>query len=157
MSLKHIITSIFFGMVGAFFFSFVRLGLFPKVFAKTDEVVSASVFNIVDSQGRVRGQIGLSKEGSPGIWFMDAKGVARVSAGVYPDDSGYIGLQDKNGQMIQLMRSFGVKEAPLLIFKNAGADMMITGLNPGSEILPFLMTYEKDRSKKIHFGKYDGP
>ena len=88
--------------------------------------------------------------------MMDQKGTPRIAMGLYADETAHLGLQDKDGQMIQLMRSIGSGESPLLIFKHRGQDTMITGLN-SAEHTPFLMLYEKDRKRKMQFGTYDGP
>ena len=56
--------------------------------------------------------------------------------------------------IIQLIKSLGPNEAPLLIFKSKGQDQMITGLSTANSE-PFLMTYEKDRKRRIHFGSYE--
>lgn len=157
MSKKQSLASIGFGFLGAFLFSVFRESVVPTAAANREQVLSASGFNLVDGQGRLRAQLGFAKEGPPGFWIMDEKGVARMIFGLYSDGTSYFGLQDKQGQMIELMRSFGPAEAPLLIFKNQGQDMMITGLNPTSQPLPFLMTYEAGHQRKMHFGKYEGP
>ena len=148
--------SLFCGFFGAMLFHFAQKFSDSKVQAAPEKIINTSRINLVDGTGHVRAQIGLSDGDSPGIWLMDGAGVARVSLGVYGDGAGYIGLQDRQGQMIELMRSFGVQEAPLLIFKNKGQDMMITGLDPKSTV-PFLMKYEKDRTRTLQFGSYDGP
>jgi hypothetical protein len=111
----------------------------------------------VDTKGRLRAQLALAKEGSPGLWLMDEKGTARLNAGIYPDGTSYLGLQDKDGQMIELMRSWGPKESPLLIFKQSGQNRMITALNPAPDSVPFLITYDSKHARNLHFGKYDGP
>ena len=77
--------------------------------------------------------------------------------GLYPDDTAYFGLQDKNGQMVQLMRSFGPSESPLHIFKNSGQDRLILGLN-SQHVEPFFISYDKkDHKKSIYNGFADCP
>jgi hypothetical protein len=146
---------IFWGFLGALLFQVVK-DLIPNAGANEEKVISASAFNLVDKQGKIRGQWGFAKEGPPGFWIMDEKGIARIVMGLYPDGTAHLGLQDKQGRMIQLARSFGPDEAPLLIFKHQGMDSMILGLNPGDK-KPFLMHYEKDRKRKLEFGNYEGP
>lgn len=150
------IKMIFWGFLGALMFHFVQINFFPSANAVESKVISASSFNLVDSQGKLRGQFGFSKEGPPGFWLMDEKGTSRLAMGLYTDGTAHFGLQDRQGQMIQLMRSFGSQEAPLLIFKHNGADAMIMGLNPG-DVSPFVMHYDTQRKRKLEFGKYDGP
>lgn len=144
------------GFLGAFFFFAFKESVVPLVYSRPENIITATGINLVDQQGRIRIQIGFSKQGPPGIWIMDEKGVARLIMGLYEDNTPHIGLQDKNGLMIELMRSFGELESPLLIFKSKGQDMMITGLNPADNT-PFSMHYEKDRKRKINFGNYNGP
>lgn len=147
---------VFLGFLGAFLFHLAQTHLLPEAFASSAKKITASGFDLVDSQGRLRAQLAFSKDGPPGFWLMDEKGTARLAMGLYPDGTAHYGLQDKNGRMIQLARSFGAQEAPLLIFKTEGSDSMIMGLNPGDQT-PFLMRYEKDRKRSLEFGKYEGP
>ena len=150
------IKALVFGFVGAFLFHTLQVQLFPVAQAGADKVVTAQRFDLVDKSGKLRGQWGFAQEGPPGFWLMDEKGIARVVMGLYPDGSGHMGLQDKQGQMIQLARAFGSDEVPFLIFKHKGSDSMIMGLNSGDQA-PFLMHYEKDRKRKLEFGIYNGP
>jgi hypothetical protein len=154
--MKIEIKALAFGFLGAALFHFVQISVFPQATAAGAGPISATGFNLVDSQGKLRAQLAFAKEGPPGFWIMDRKGTARIAMGLYPDDTAHFGLQDKNGQMIELMRSFGASESPLLIFKQNGQDEMIVGLN-ASQRQPFLMHYEKDRKRKLQFGTYDGP
>ena len=124
--------------------------------AAVGNVVTATSFNLVDTTGKLRAQLAFAKEGPPGFWIMDDKGTARIAMGLYPDGTPHFGLQDKSGLMTQLMRSIGSSESPLLIFKNKGQDKMILGLNRAATE-PFMMTYEKDHKRRLHFGTYDGP
>lgn len=117
-------------------------------------VISARQFNLFDSNGRLRAQLAFAKQGPPGFWIMDERGTARIAMGLYEDGTSHIGLQDKDGNMIELLRSIGSDEAPLLIFKNRGADRMILGLN--SSLNPFHITYENGEKKK-YLGTNDGP
>ncbi len=154
--MKTEIRSLVFGFLGAAFFHFSHPFFIESAGAKDHNVLTVSGLNLVDSQGRLRVQVGFAKEGPPGMWFLDEKGKARIAMGLYPDGTSHFGLQDKQGQMIQLMRSIGAEESPLLIFKNRGQDKMIMGLNQ-VEQAPFLLSYEKDRKRKMIFGNYDGP
>lgn len=159
--IKQILISIVCGFVGALLFTKLNpVGALASSqhIESTQGVVTAKGFNLVDGNGRLRAQLGFAKEGQvPGLWVMDDKGVARIIMGLYADNTSYFGLQDAQGQMIELMRSFGSQEAPLLIFKNKGQDKMITGLNPGSNPIPFLMSYDANGTKQVHFGTYEGP
>lgn len=146
---------IFLGFLGAFIFHLAKDQIAVGNSNQSNKIITAAGFNLVDSKGRLRGQLALAKEGPPGLWLMDERGVARAIIGLYADGSSYYGLQDKNGAMIQLARSVGSDETPLLIFKRQGADSMIMGLNP-SDKMPFLMRYEADKKRTHLFGKSDG-
>lgn len=141
------------GFLGAFIFHVANNQL--AIGSSQSKIITAEGFNLVDSNGKLRGQLAIAKEGPPGLWLMDDKGVARAIIGLYQDGSAYYGLQDKNGAMIQLARSVGEDETPLLIFKRKGADSMIMGLNPADK-MPFLMKYEADHKRTHIFGKSDG-
>lgn len=145
------------GFLGAGLFHFLRLNTINDSFAqKNDKFLSIQNINLVDKNGKTRMQLGLMNDGSPGIWLFDSKGIVRLNLGLYADGSAVYGIQDKNGQMIQLTRSFGENEAPLSIYKHNGTDVMIIGLNP-TDLTPFIMNYDHARKKNIQFGKYDGP
>lgn len=144
-----------FGFLGAWLFEATRPGISNDANAASAGVVSATRVDLVDNKGRLRAQLGFSKEGPPGFWIMDEKGVPRIAMGLYPDGTSHFGLQDKDGNMIELMRSTGADEAPLLILKNKGSDKIIFGLNSGLEAS--LISYDKSGKKKIHQGFADGP
>lgn len=148
--------AVVFGFVGAFLFYTFQVRFISSAEAVQEKVLSAQRFDLVDKNGKLRAQLGFAKEGPPGFWIMDEKGTPRVVMGLYPDSTGHIGIQDKQGQMIQLVRSYGPDEVPFSIFKHRGSDAMIIGLNSGNQT-PFLMYYDKDRKKKLNFGIYDGP
>jgi len=152
MDKKSAAVSFLMGILGAFAYS----QLVRPAGAAGPAVLRASRFDLVDGSGRVRAQLGFSHEGPPGLWMLDEKGTARVVLGLYGDQTAYFGLQDARGQMVELMRSYGSEEAPLLIFKNRGADKMLVGLDPAGKPVPFLMSYDDGR-RNVHFGAYHGP
>ena len=121
------------GFLGAWLFQLTRPAVSSDAFAVAAGPISATRIDLVDAHGKLRAQLGMSKEGPPGMWFMDEKGVVRIAMGLYEDGTSHFGLQDKDGNMIQLMRSAGANEAPLLIFKNKATDRMILGLNGNLE------------------------
>ncbi len=147
--MKQILQMIFFGFIGALLFQALRLE--SEAIRHMPSILTATGINIVDGTGRIRMQIGFSKDGPPGIWMMDERGMPRLIMGLYGDQTSYLGLQDKEGRMIQLMRSTGESESPLLIFKHQGQDRFITGLGP--EAKPFLMYFDGGTRKHL-FGTY---
>jgi hypothetical protein len=150
------------GFVGALLFQIFSIQFMNQTRSQSQSqnlnlgTVNATRYDLVDSSGNLRGQFGFAKEGPPGFWLMDEKGMARIMMGLYPDGTAHFGLQDRNGMMIQLMRSIGPSESPLLIFKNKGQDKMILGLN-SSKAEPFFIMHDKDQIKKIQAGFADGP
>ncbi len=91
------------------------------------------------------------QEHMPDMWFTNL----RKGQTAFRDTIDIVS-QDKNGLMIQLMRSIGTSESPILIFKNNGQDRMILGLN-SIQTNPFFVTYDKTQKKKIHTDFSDGP
>lgn len=155
--MRNTIATIFWGFLGAGLFQLAYSHLYPAANASSnlEKVVRASRIDLEDSSGKLRAQLGFSKEGPPGLWFMDQNGVARIAMGLYPDGTSHFGLQDKQGRMIQLMRSVGETEQPLLIFKNGGQDKMILGLN--SQLESFFVSFDNKKGKKSYPGFADGP
>lgn len=151
-----------FGFLGALLFQVTQTLLGNSSKNQNNDKVSnstivSSQFSLMDTNGKVRAILGFSEEGTPGFWIMDDRGVARLSMGLYQDQSSHLGLTDKNGEMIQLMRSFGPLEAPLHIFKHEGRDRMILGLN-SSQSDPFFISYDTTENRKtIYQGFADGP
>ena len=156
IGLTNSIKIILLSFVGSFLYHHFEINFFAKAKADNASEINASAINLVDSLGKPRVQIGFAKEGPPGIWVLDEKGIARIAMGLYLDGTSHIGLQDKNGMMIELMRSLGANESPLLIFKSKGQDQMILGLSTLGD-QSFLTTFEKDRKRKSHIGTYLGP
>ena len=144
------------GFLGAALFQ-LSLNIIPLAFSKKSlTIVNANEINLLDAAGKVRIKMAVLDDTAPNVWFFDNQGKARLIQGLYHDQTSYYGLQDAQGQMIQLARSFGNQESPLLIFKNKGKDSMITGLNP-SDQTPFTMYYDRNNKRQLNFGKYDGP
>lgn len=144
-----------FGFMGAALFQFIEMNFLHRANAGPESIVSARRIDLVDASGKLRAQLGFSKEGPPGFWLLDEKGTARIAMGLYPDGTSHLGLQDRNGLMIQLMRSVGAEEAPVLIQKNKGQDRLILGLN--ATLTPFFVSYDKQNKKTVHTGFADGP
>jgi hypothetical protein len=148
----------FAGIVGGWLGAHLDVSVISKSQAENVRIVSAQAFNLIDSKGKLRGQIAMSPDGGPGIFLMDDKGRARLALGVYSDGTGHIVLNDRQGQATHVIRSYGPQESPLLIFNQKGQDQMIMGLNPApGPVTPFLVHYDSSRQKKLEFGKYDGP
>lgn len=150
--MRHL-TTLFLGFLGAAIFHISLGQLAPQAIAGKQDIVSARAFHLTDSNGRKRMTLGFSKEGPPAFWMFDPQGKARISIGMYRDGTGYIGLQDQNNQMTQLLRSYGAKQTPLHIFKINGQDKMILGLNPNSTE-PFLTKYPNGKPAENLFGSF---
>jgi len=126
----------------------------PPAYAQnSNRTISSMFFRLVDAQGRKRGVIGASTEGSPGIWLFDKNGVARLNMGLYPDQNSYIVLNDKFGRAVQIFRTIGGSNAPVLVMKANGRDRIVMGLNWKKNLEPFLRYYEHDGTPHSLFGK----
>lgn len=113
------------------------------------QTLVAREIRMVDSQGRVRFQVGTSNEGSPALWFLDEKGNSRLNLGTYPDGLPFVVLNDDKNLASGIFRLVGNNE-PFLIFKSEGNDKMITGVQNKN---PFHVRFEAD-GKKLNFGTY---
>lgn len=145
------------GFVGGLLSNLVQVRFPTSQASSSPSTYSASSFNLVDSRGKIRAQLALSKEGPPALFLLDEQGRARGSFGLYHDGSAHLVLNDKNNQATHVMRSYGSDDSPLMIFKAKGRDEMIMGLNPSARAEPFMLYYDPARQRKFQFGKYDGP
>jgi len=62
------------------------------------KVVRAQRFEFVDVKGKVRAELKLLANGSPGLWFYDEKGKPRAVLAVLPDGSPNLMFQDEKGK-----------------------------------------------------------
>jgi hypothetical protein len=117
-------------------------------------VVSAQAVELVDGSGRRQVVMATSSEGSPGIWFFDKNGKARLSMGLYQDNNAVIVLNDENEQAVQIFRTVGSQSAPVLVMKAHGRDRIVMGLNSSTGQEPFLVLYDAQGVKQTVFGHY---
>jgi hypothetical protein len=117
-------------------------------------VVSAQAVELVDAGGRRQIVMATSSEGSPGIWFFDKNGKARLSMGLYQDNNAVIVLNDENEQAVQIFRTVGSESAPVLVMKAHGRDRIVMGLNSSTGQEPFLVFYDAQGVKHSVFGHY---
>ena len=71
-------------------------------------------------------------DGSPAIWFFDKNGKSRLNLGLYEDGNPFVVLNDQNELAVQILRSVGNENAPVLVMKSKGQDRMILGLYSGT-------------------------
>ena len=90
--------------------------------------------------------IGISGEGSPGIWFFDQNGKSRLNLGLYGDGNAMIVLNDESEQAVQIFRTVGAAAAPVLVMKAQGRDRIILGLNGEKE--PYFQVFNAKGEKR---------
>lgn len=117
------------------------------------ERLSVGKLDLVDDSGKTRIIIGVSSEGSPGIWFLDDAGRPRMNFGLYPEGDPFIVLNDEREQAVQIFRTFGSGHAPVLVMKSDGKDRIVFGLNPQSKE-PFLTLFDPAGNKASIFGDF---
>jgi hypothetical protein len=122
----------------------------PEALADT---VSASRFELVDAEGRPRILMAASREGSPGIWFLDRKGKVRLNLGLYGDDNAFIVLNDEQERAVEILRTMGPRSAPFLVMKAEGRDRLVMGLS-GAGQDAFLVHYDTNGQKQAVFGSW---
>jgi hypothetical protein len=116
-------------------------------------VVSTRTLEVVGVDGRRQIVLGTSAEGSPGIWIYDRHGKVRLSLGLYGDNNASIVLNDEREQAVQIFRTVGERNLPVLVMKSHGRDRIVMGLDgPGQD--PFLVLYDADGAKQRVFGSY---
>lgn len=129
----------------------------PDVWAQnvaTFDVLSTRQFELMDTGGRRRGLISTGDRGAPGVWFFDQNGKARLNLGLYDDGNAYVVLNDENEQAVELFRTVGDKQSPVLVLKSQGKDRIVMGLNFNGEQDPFLVHYDAQGKKTPVFGNY---
>ena len=116
-------------------------------------IVSTHTLEVVGVDGRRQIVLGTSAEGSPGIWIYDKQGKVRLSLGLYGDNNASIVLNDEREQAVQIFRTVGERNLPVLVMKSQGRDRIVMGLDgPGQD--PFLVLYGADGAKQRVFGRY---
>ena len=116
-------------------------------------VVSTREFELVDAEGRRQILMATSAEGTPGIWFFDKGGKARLSLGLYGDGNAFIVLNDAENRAVQIFRTMGAESAPFLVMKAAGRDRIVLGPS-GKGQDPFLVYYDAQGRKQTAFGTW---
>jgi hypothetical protein len=117
-------------------------------------VVSARSIELVDAKGKRQALMATSAEGAPGIWLFDKNGKARLNMGLYSDNNAVIVLNDENEQAVEIFRTVGPQNAPVLVMKSHGRDRIVMGLNWTGEREPFLVLYDASGTKQTIFGHY---
>ena len=120
---------------------------------KTDAAVRTGQLEVVDRNGRRGIVMGTSAEGTPGMWFFDGKGRARLSIGLYEDGNASIVLNDEREQAVQIFRTVGPASDPVLVMKAEGRDRIVVGLH-GASHDPFFVVYDETGKKESLFGSY---
>lgn len=113
-----------------FFGRAIVLLLAAATFARA-QAISATSYELRGPNGKAALMIAMAPNGSPGLWFMDPEGRARMSLGLYPENDFTPGLvlTDEKGQAVGLFRMAGPNHSPVLVFKSDGHDRMVMGLD----------------------------
>lgn len=125
----------------------------PPVLAQTGDGIATHDLEIVGPDGKRQILMATTSEGSPGIWFFDRNGKARMNLGLYGDGNAFIVLNDENDQAVQIFRTVGGTNAPVLVMKSHGQDRIVLGLNFTSTE-PFFVYYDDKGTKTKVFGNY---
>ena len=145
--------SSFIGVIlGYYFIRNNPLSISPSAAVASNKSMFAENFTLKDSKGKKRIQFGTSSEGSPAVWFYDNSGKSRLNVGLYGDGNSFMVLNDQNELAVQIFRTVGPENLPVLVMKSNGRDRIIMGINGSKE--PFLVTYDKNGVQKSIFGSY---
>ena len=117
------------------------------------DTLKAKNIEVIGSDNRKLVSLGTSGENSAGIWFFDRNGRSRLNLGLYGDGNAMIVLNDEKEMAVQILRTFGPKNSPVLVMKNDGRDRIVMGLNPGTQD-PFLVHYDNKGKKEKVFGDF---
>jgi hypothetical protein len=157
MKLKSSLSTFFLAaagmMVGARLSHFADAWLPAAHAAETRDVLSTQGLELVDKDGRRQILIAMTDGGTPGVWFFDRQGKARLNLGIYDDGHAAVVLNDVNEQAVQIFRTVGAENRPVLVMKSGGRDRIVMGLN-GAAAEPFLVTYNEQGAKTTLFGSY---
>ena len=151
---RHLVAFVFsaLGMLAGHWLG--RPGTLPTARAGTPAgAVPVQSFELADTQGRRRILIATSSEGSPGMWFFDGSGKARLSLGLYGDNNAFVVLNDDQERAVQILRTLGPQSAPYLVMKAEGRDRIVMGLG-GAAQDPFLVHYDAKGTMQTVFGTY---
>lgn len=116
-------------------------------------VISTQSLELVDKTGHRVLLLTTTAAGSPGIWLFDRAGKSRLNLGLYEDGNPFMVLNDTSEQAVQVLRSVGENNSPVLVLKSQGQDRVIMGLNFDATQNPFLV-YDQKGKKTAVFGKY---
>ena len=116
-------------------------------------LIAAQQVDIVDASNRRIITLGQSAEGSPGIWLFDRNGRARLNLGLYDDGNAAIVLNDDQERAVEIFRTVGPENNPVLVLKSEGKDRLVMGLT-GATHDPFFVIYDANGAKKTLFGSY---
>jgi len=130
-------------------------GLSPAAAAsRTQDVVSASRIQLLDTGGKIRAELAMSGDGGPALFFYDSAGKNRMVLGLYSAAEGEapsVVLNDPQQRAAGIFRLFGAHDTPVVVLKNQGRDRSIYGLNATSTD-PFLVNYAGDGKQSDVFG-----
>lgn len=117
--------------------------------AKSD-ALSVQSLQIVDAAGKRRILMTTLADGNPAIWFFDRNGKSKLNLGLYEDDNAFVVLNDGNEQAVQILRTIGGENSPVLVQKSGGQDKVILRVD-GAPAEPSFVYYDKQGSTRKVF------
>jgi hypothetical protein len=123
----------------------------PAMADTGSDVVAARAFEMVDAQGRRQMLMATSNEGTPSIWFFDQNGKARLNLGLYADGNAAVVLNDGDERAVEIFRTVGARNVPVLVMKSQGQDRMILGLQEATQD-PYFVYWDEKNQKRALFG-----
>lgn len=100
----------------------------PCVFVQA-QTVTGTNFILTSPNGNTTAQLTTSGEGTPALFFYDAKHTTRISIGLYPDGAPGIVLNDDTGKASAILRLVESNGSPVLVLKENGQDQLIIDKN----------------------------
>lgn len=98
--------------------------ILPLALAHAETVTGAN-FILTSPNGNTTAQLTTSGEGTPALFFYDAKHTVRISIGLYPDGAPGVVLNDDTGKAAAIMRLVESGGNPVLVLKENGQDRLI--------------------------------
>ena len=132
----------------------IGISLAEAGIAASRDTISTQNLELLDQAGRRRILMSTTAAGAPAIWFFDQDGKSRLNLGLYEDNNAFIVLNDNTEQAVQIFRTVGKKQAPVIVMKSQGQDRIILGLNENKTADPFFVYYDDKGTKKTVFGNY---
>jgi len=144
------------GFLGGFLAMLV-LKSTPAVMAHSQmNKMAASIYNLVDENGKIFGRMEKSKNFPPMFYLFDENGKMRIQMATYEDGVPLFALNDHKNRTRGLYRLAGKNHSPVIVMKDSkGKDRIVMGLDLTNEKEnPFLAYFDEKGKKHMAFGNY---